>query len=655
MANARLTQSQKVASITSSSKTTSTSSSTFVNTVTADDIYKEISTNVSNPLNAVEQPSYHWKLYLGSDIGTSTSPIVTIAETGKTSLNITNVEIDSTVAPNFKYKNMGATTFTLTISEPLNLSFTDKLLAASVYAGIKNFMKAPYFLQLDFLGYDPTTGAITKPTDEQWVWKILIQKIDSALNSSGSVHTVTAISFNDSGAYDEHAMIQFPFNINTIGTESTVGDVLTKLADATNATMKKSFDANKGVVPFKIQIKDKPYDNPINVASPFKHKIIRDQKFLDSSRNQEAAQLAIGNDIGKIIDYLMSVSETATKMINPADSATEDNTESKEYSTLHRVECEVTYDSYDDTIQDYIKTITYWVIGQDSVRPIVSAKSADDALDAGKKKLKFLKSRNYIKKEYQYLFTGINTEVIDFDIKLQFDFKTATNVMKGLIYNEVASPGIQYAPAEYAINESNTNWPAIGSGTEPIAKTVVSAVSNAVASIYQSLSNAISGALDVDVDNLQLVSLVPPMSFRQVNDSPSINNSVSSTNLRSRSIYGMMLNQLYGSYDANLGSVDLIIRGDPYWLGVTNTQSITEPSSDTRPNYLLGEHVFLLKFFLPQGIDDEGNPILTVTDTYSGFYAVQQVISKFEGGKFTQTLVANRMPTMQYTKLLSGN
>lgn len=617
--------------------------------ITANQVAKSTMTAVANPLGDVEQPSYHWKFYIGTETGESTIPTVIIAETGLTSFNITDVEMEAIIAPNFQTKNIGATNFTIKIAEPMGMSLPDKMLASAVKAGVKNFMKCPYYVSVDFLGYDPVSGAPKRPVDKRWLWRIFITKLTTDLDSTGGRHTIEAVGYNEIANFDQFNMIKTPINIDFSKGQGTLGEVMDLVKKQINAGLEKSYNVkNGGKAPFTVDIQDKPYPNGGKVGRPFDHKLIRDQKFLDSSRNQGITQISRGTDIGRLIDYLLSVSETATQMANPAESATENDGESKEFSTIHRVDTTVQNLEYDNVSQDYRRLITFYVRGHDNVRAANSAKGADDAAAQGKKKLSFVAGQNYLKKEYQYIFTGQNTEVVDFNINLNFNFAIATNLMQGHISTELASPGIQYSPKEFNKQTNNEGWTPYVAGKDPTNFDGTSIPRDA-GQLLGSLSAAYA-------EDAPLGGALLPMTFIQDGNDPKahVNQAVEATNLRSRGVYAAILNQLYGDLNDNLGQVDLTIRGDPYWLGATNTESVDAPSTDENPNFSNGEHMFLLKFMLPQGMDEDGKPILMLTDMYSGFYATISISHKFNGGTFTQTLNGVRVPAMRVTELLGG-
>jgi len=595
---------------------------------------------IPNPMGNVEQPSYHWKLSMGPDLGNTTVGNVIIAETGLTGFNIVDIQIESIVAPNFQTKNMGSNKFTITISEPAGMSFPDKLILSAKYLGVHNFMKCPYLLSVDFMGYDEN-GAPARPTGTTWVWKLLVTSLKTDLDATGGRHIIEAVGYDDLGTFNQFSLLDVPMNIDVTKKEGKVGDVMQELAKQINENIKKRYNVNNGgKAPIEIEFKDVPYQNSSGspVARPFDHKIMRDTKHLDSSRNQGKMQAARGNDIGRIVDYILSASETATALINPSDSPVENNSETKEFSTMHRIECEIENTDYDLISQEYIRKLTFWVVPHDTVRAVNSPSGQNQAFENGRKKLNFALANNYLKKEYNYLYTGDNTEILDFNINLNFVFNVASSLYKGYLSTENSSPGRQFDPDNYLQQTNNTNWLSNTPGQEVVGQ-------------IQGPQNRA-----VLAEDLSSEVVFYPMSFVQDgNDSrQQVNQSIEASNLRTRSIYGTILNQLYGTFDGNLQSVELTIRGDPYWLGRTNAEPIISPSTDEKPNFSNGDHMFLLKFMLPQGFDDEGKPILNLTDTYSGFYATYKVLHRFTDGQFTQILSGVRIPTMSVAKLMGA-
>lgn len=602
---------------------------------------------VENPLSKVSQPSYHWKFGVGDDIGDSTDMVVILAETGLTSFNITNVEIDAVVGPNSQSQNTQYSVFTITIIEPLGMQLQDKFIAASTYVGINNLLKCPYLISLRFQGYDDD-GSPIDPVGQTWTWKLNILTFEATLDPSGAKYVITAVPMNEMGHSNDVELIRSTIELDVSKKEGKVGDVMASLQKEINASIEKSYNvAGGGIAPFKVVIDDRPYKNTVKGASrPFDHKIIRDQKHLVGQNKQGVMSISKGTDISKIIDYLMSASETATAMINPNESATENDAETKEFSSAHRIEIRITNTGYNTKTQDYIRTITYTIVAHDSVRPILSPKGQDDAKINGPKKLNFIKSNNLMKKQYQYLFTGKNTEVLDFNINLNFQFAAVQNALEGYISTENARVGRQFDPDNFNKQTMNQKWSQVSPGITPISycKAPLDIASGTPTDELELLAS-FGKKQTILAESLSNYSSYWPTTIIQTGQGTTynVNQQVEANNLRSRSIYAAVINQLYGQ-TADLMTVDLEIRGDPYWLGVANIEDFMTPPSEDKASYALGEHCFFLRFIVPQGIDDDGAPILSPSNAYSGYYTAQKIRHKFNNGVFTQSVTGIRIP-----------
>ena len=96
-------------------------------------------------------------------------------------------------------------------------------------------------------------------------------------------------------------------------------------------------------------------------------------------------------------------------------------------------------------------------------------------------------------------------------------------------------------------------------------------------------------------------------------------------------------------------NVSLIIRGDPYWLGISPQEASTlypgQSYSDIRlsvPNYAnfqSGQQNIYLKFRTPQGINNStGLMVINDSSSFNRVYSVQSVKHIFENGTFKQEL-----------------
>ena len=139
-----------------------------------------------------------------------------------------------------------------------------------------------------------------------------------------------------------------------------------------------------------------------------------------------------------------------------------------------------------------------------------------------------------------------------------------------------------------------------------------------------------------------------------------------------RNMFAGGQDQLYNDKsNANLVLINLEIRGDPFWLGLSDMEKIqvldTITSDASRSastlknqvltnnnfmNNLIGDPLFLLSFKTPQNYDSQTGIIDTSQSSiFVALYTVVQVESTFSDGKFTQTLTSIREMNTSYEVL----
>ena len=125
---------------------------------------------------------------------------------------------------------------------------------------------------------------------------------------------------------------------------------------------------------------------------------------------------------------------------------------------------------------------------------------------------------------------------------------------------------------------------------------------------------------------------------------------IENTHKEYRSVASAILNNAYGLSSADLIRIDLNVKGDPHWLGISpyerknnpnNLETISENSGFT--NYVGRDNIFLLTWRFANQIDNDlGLNESRNSDLISSIYIVTKVTSTFSDGMFTQNLEAYR-------------
>lgn len=701
-----------------------------------------------NPLGDLFQPTYHFSFYLDGEFPEERgqAPFV-IAETGMTGMNIQEVNIDSVVGPNQRTKNAMTTNITIRIYEPYGAMLPDLLYQAAVTKGIRNYLKAPWFLKLHLHGYD-NEGKVVKVGDG-WTWMMSLIDVASQVSSSGSMHTITAMPLSEQAFNDQYCMLAQ----GSQATGTTVGEILENVIKGMNSSVEKRYGAGgKPLLEFEVKFKDYPYDTKVGVTNPSQHQVTGSIATLgDQAGNAgfdvQTGHFSPGTDFPAIVDMVMSKSDTAIMMARnsrqlPPSTGNDDESVIKDVSSiLHRIDTQVEYRDYDYVAGDYAKKITYIVKPYTSMRLLTSmgrAQKFDKSPKLNKAKASFAVQQSYMQKQYDYLFTGMNTEVEKFDINLNFNWAiqvpqfqgqntftgTASQIdltknvqalqadltTKNAELDKKNADFSQYKnedgtdktlTAEQAKKKEEDNQQIVNLTKERDALSSVvgakraefnnmmnerrnqqlarrplptSAIYNGEDLVYENVQNADYGGAAQNAQSFMPITIVQDSAKPGIRTSQGMGND----NNPHRSVYGSLLNQLYGTtIDGNLQSLDLEIRGDPYWLGPgDNGIPFDQPSTDRTPNFNNGEHMFVFRFKLPLGYDSKTGTVSVSKDQvskptgigdnvnssqlgsdsniFTGFFACIEVNNKFQEGKFTQVLKASRIPGWEYENIIEG-
>lgn len=680
---------------------------------------------VLNPMSELLQPSYHFSFYLGSDLDSEQNDnrAFIIAETGLTGMNIQDVEIEGFVGPNVRTRNATATSITIKIFEPYGAQLPDLLFQAAARMNIRNYLKAPWFLKLKLHGYDTDGTPVT--VGDKWIWKLVLIDLASQISEQGSLHTITAMPLAEVALNNQYCML--PMGVKADG--ETVGDALKNIIKSMNDNIIETYGAtNPPFVQFEIKDEKYPYDTMAGVTSPFEHKLVLDAPQDGTQRpntdyGTQTSHFASGTDIPSVVDKLLARTETGVKIarvsreVPPTDRPDTEATVRAAASFMHRVDTQVEYLQYDATLGDYAKKITYIVKPYQSVKLLTSvgrAMSFDKEKELNRRKAQHAVDHGFMKKQYDYLFTGLNTEVEKFDINVNFRWAVAVPVMQSWANqsgtaarvdmavqaqnqtqqlqqnkNQIDEKTSQIEAANKAREDNNGQEDETASANRQqleaelaklkeenrqlgtlVGKTRDAVNAQAEQQILQRRGAAPVGRITDGEDDIyqnaqreeymgagQNGTSFLPISIVQDPDAPisSVRSGSNTDNNPFKSVYGAFLNQLYGSFDGNLQNIDLEIRGDPYWLGPGSSgPAYDSPSDDETPNFMNGEHIFVFRFKLPQGYDESTGTISVAKDDKSEKKQASGGNSNIFTGFYAAITVTNHFREGRFTQTLQG-
>ncbi len=639
-------------------------------------------TSQPNPLNVYANYTYHIRfsiLSLGSAYnqdGTyatmNGSSRIVITESGVTAgFNITEFEYKNTCAPTDKNMNTTSTTWSMTITEPYGMSLIDKMFTAGNMLGIPNWNRAPYFIEIWFNGYN-ADGTLMSPTLFYTQYRVLMFDIDIKTTEGGSVYSLSGAFDGNLGHSNEISIPPAKFQLSA----NNLGMFFDTLQTSLNTEITANVNNNKQTITtYNFVI-------PNAIRSwPFKASQLdsASQRVIEMNSNavtgSTSFSISKGVSMENVINAVISTCPNVSSWIqsDAINSTGSPLLSQKGLATWPMIHCSVQITGFDDDTRDYFRTVTYNLIPYSTIIGISDRTSVENLMSQSvqQSKLNYLINSNNLVKEYDYIFTGLNTEVINFDISIDSAWQisipqwsalnTYYNFVQGPIFDK-DGPGDSFAQGTFNSSKGNSSTP-----------TNVTGLDSGIGTVYLE-----------DVQSSS-ISFPYPIVIRQKNKPVGVNANTGSgdapkavgkpvsdgkTFPQSRELTGSFLANLFGNASSFL-NIELQIRGDPYWMGSGNviedtytaSQLVNSPGASgsqggSTANFLASSVMFILWFRTGENYNDQTGLMQfdTASDFYNGAYGVTEVTNSFKQGIFTQTLSAYKDPMAQIaTSMIVAN
>jgi hypothetical protein len=430
---------------------------------------KPISASVlPNILDDYDMYTYHFRLYMVSDQATinrdfgptSKSKKVIIAESGATTIGIDDVKIESIIGFTKQTGSTASTRFSFTLMQPFGATLLDYIAAAGRELNIQNFTKAPFYLELSFRARNPNApGTKNTSIDDSisnlvWVWPLMITKTAISVNSGGSIYAVEAV-YNGNLAYTNQAAdLEMPVSVDA----TTVEEFFQGLKEALE-TKEAQKTVNKEVLHdvYEFYIDEDiakeriPPDNPDAVAD-------RVAQFLENG-DKTTIHFQPGISLDRIVESILASTEKFQKSVKGTeekDTLTKpDNDEEKSISQiLPRVVADSQVIGWDTGRRDYARKYRYLITTYDM--RTLQTPANEGAKVSSQRRYELLRERGRLKKIYQYLYTGRNDQVLDFDLTFNFNWYAALPLQAGIYTNfSTNEPGAVDNPNDSADNKAS--------------------------------------------------------------------------------------------------------------------------------------------------------------------------------------------------------
>ena len=404
-----------------------------------------------NFLDNFDVVTYHWKLFITSTENAAAGTVLTlanqviIAESGVSELTIDKIEMHAFATPTVETGVGTATSIKFEIVEPAGASLIDQLYYQSLALGVGNFMTMPMFIQLSFRGRDPISGeTVTQGSASgldaySWVWPISIGNVKANVTEVGTRYEFETIP------YDNLAQSNTVFslkNIAVLNKLTTFGQAMKDLQTKLNADAYEQLIENYNVSD-TFQIIVDPILEKILLENPDKDKSSsRASDYIDFGK--KTATFPQGASIDSIVNSLLVSTDTFQKAMQNAQTSAAtpnpSNVETDQMKKLWRIITETKPIKYDQLRQDNAKAYTIYIVEYGlGVADVSSAQTGQtpDTKTASIKRFNEYIQKNILNKRYDYIFTGLNDQIIHLDLNMDFAYQAAVARFGGN-YNDSA-------------------------------------------------------------------------------------------------------------------------------------------------------------------------------------------------------------------------
>lgn len=587
----------------------------------------------SNPLDNLDLSTYSLKLFMADpstvqgsieDFDGSDNIKIVLAQSGVTDIAFKDLSYDVLLALNQTTYTTTYTKFNMTLVEPLGCTLLDRIAEKAIEYNIDNFLKCPYWLEINFKGRDKLTGSpvnFAEGNDGQQLKKIIpirILKVGISIKSSGSEYDIEAVRYADAALDDTVSVTHEAISVSG----STVREMFQNMQEVVNQRARDRRD------------RQSDHTNQENTADQYEFvlddtfalgedRVVRSRSILDhvhdnmpfdrADYNSTTISIPAGYDITRAIDMIMSVTDYMSLGVKPNNQPNQnENVNEQIVRRMFMIDTEVDIRGYDTGRGEYVRTFRYIVKKTTITDPLANPGEArnprsDLGLNTSQDKAGILV------KNYEYLFNG-NKDVINFDCNINF----AWYIPIPRRYGQGISEAHQSGPARTTLNNTETLVNAARIKNKPDVKTTLFNAS------------AASGQTEIIATRPTGPLARLPITFASAPFENDLSGVIEGPNDVSRSFVSNLFRSGLSSQSGDLLKINLDVRGDPDWLNI---------EIDKQPyiRFSMG---------IPTEPGDNGLIQKDRNSMITGYYRVLKIKNTFTDGKFVQSLEAIRDPNI---------
>jgi len=541
-------------------------------------------------------------------------------------LYFNRVQMTNFPSLNEKRRLTSVTNIEMEITEPMGISLLDKIRGAAANCNYLDHINAPYLLTMEFKGYDELGNIISEKEQKTLKRMIPVKLIQMyiGVNQGSTVYTMKAIPYNEHGFLNHHVYLRTSGQIlagnniqeamNNVANllnkqvKDEKNDQLIEIPDTFHIVVDKLFrdekpmQGNLGTMDIAVGEQDQEFSNVgVGGQSP------GPQRGQKGKKPRKAGTVKQGDNILTIISELMKSLPRFQEegSIDKFMAKIKDSTEEM-YFDYFMIEASVVPDDsqFDRLRGIHPRKITYNIVPY----KVHAYSLAEPGTSTG------TNFEPFVKKDYNYIFTGDNVDILDLNInyKVAYFSSKLKDIEGKASGDKLASKPTK--PETVKKGDPETVDPFLGPGF--IHQSQVGVAKSTTSGINKGPSTALDQRLDAlsnpkgDMVKVDMTILGDPAYLGQSQFIPTTADNASLAKDQKKLSFSAgnrkIWNEIFGNY--NMGFGDTVVR---------------------------------LTFRSPTDVNEKLG-IYEIAEQeqiqFSGLYRVIKVISTFAEGKFTQVL-----------------
>ena len=633
---------------------------------------------IGNALSSMPSATYYTRLSICHptivhNLSMQNKKKIIIAETATTAIfAITDLEIFHVVSWNQQTRSAQGIGANITIVETHGAALLDYINKACRDLGVKTPKEATYILEIMF---NNGNAENVEPGQSAYyfVYPLMFENMNISITEKGGQYRINAV---EPGVTAYGGQVGPTIKNASSIAASTLGEWVTGFQAYLNKCDQDEVDNEAHF------IKDEHYILVDDAWKNYKFSNIKSKEndqstrsFLDSSKL--VIQIAKGSRIPDILNSVMGATEEFQRIKTTEggflhqEGVDKEATDAKSIPEIFRLVCDMRFGEYDIKRKRYSRKYLYSFQSYKDAS-VYSGDLSTQYNDKNvmKERVTKLLQEQLLTKRYDYNFTGLNTEVLQFDINFDLTYFRTIPIRKGRQGQRTGVQGSKHQPVgatakgdESKKNRKKNDLPPslrkyFGKTYGPLSDQGLVYGANpqdadelekAQAALASETGTNIRKGSGLYIESYTLPSTQENVSFHTlssdtVDSGAALQQNVTPDRSTGRIKLGNMYMELTGG--SELQKINIEIKGDPFWLGMSNLTKQFRGASTGIADFAIyeqGAPMFWLNVNSPVEPDPNTGKMEFVNNvTISGIFKVTNVISRFINGAFTQSLEAIR-------------